>query len=530
MTKIKPEANLQRYMWDLAPEKSKTTQQYEQQIEQYLSILDKGLSKTNSPKNVAVIGAGMSGLLSALLLAKAGHQVTIYEANTIVGGRIKTIRKPFENDQIGEAGAMRLPDTYHLVLSLIKQLRLKTHKFYNQSDKKRGKSAYIVVNGVKVRRDEYLQNPDVFNWPMAESEKGKTAETLWKLAIQPITNLATKGPQGWLKAIENYGHYSVHEYLKQEAKYSEGAIEFIEVLLNLESRANLSLIQQVIEEINHKPKTTYYGITGGMDLLPNALVQKLEKYQVPILLNHRLSKIEQANNGVSLYFRGINAQKLPPHPVGKAWPTPGASSIQADAVILTIPFPAMRYLDIQPAFSHNKRKVIRELNYDAATKVFLQFKERFWETRDHIYGGHTITDLANRFIYYPSTDFGSSKGGVVISSYTWAREAKGWDSLTEEERIQNSLDVVAKIHGDYVRDLFVVGVSQSWLVDNFSFGEAAMFAPSQIQELKEYISTPEGHIYFAGDATSLKIAWIEGAIESAIRVAQEVNEQKVLVS
>ncbi len=36
--------------------------------------------------------------------------------------------------------------------------------------------------------------------------------------------------------------------------------------------------------------------------------------------------------------------------------------------------------------------------------------------------------------------------------------------------------------------------------------------------------TPEGPIHFAGEHTSLKHAWIEGALESSIRAALEVNE------
>ncbi|MBV9706892.1 MAG: FAD-dependent oxidoreductase, partial [Chloroflexi bacterium] len=39
------------------------------------------------------------------------------------------------------------------------------------------------------------------------------------------------------------------------------------------------------------------------------------------------------------------------------------------------------------------------------------------------------------------------------------------------------------------------------------------------------IPTPEGPIHFAGEHTSLKHAWIEGAIESAIRVALEIHQR-----
>jgi monoamine oxidase len=62
----------------------------------------------------------------------------------------------------------------------------------------------------------------------------------------------------------------------------------------------------------------------------------------------------------------------------------------------------------------------------------------------------------------------------------------------------------------------------------YSFGEAAIFAPGQLTELHPHIATPEGPIHFAGEHTSLKHAWIEGAVESAIRVATEVHRHVAL--
>ncbi len=513
----------QRYMWDLAPEFTEEggKRVYQDRIADYLKILKHGLKKESPVQTVAVIGAGVSGLLAARLLAEAGHKVAIYEANTAIGGRVKTIRAPFEHGQSGEAGAMRMPTSYQLLLHLIKEHGLKMHEFINHDTKGNN---FIVVNGVKVRTKQYQDDPDILNWPMDDSEKGKTADRLWQEAIRSLIDTVNKdGIDGWIEVVKKYGHYSVYEFLKQEAKYSAGAIEFIEVLMNLESRSSLSLIQQVVEEIDHKSGTKYFGITGGMDLLPRSMAEKLTKLGVPIHLNHRLTSIEREVGGVKLRFAGTEQRSLQQRAGGGVWAVPNPDPVEADAVILTIPFPAMRFIDVQPPFSHEKRKAIRELNYDGATKVFLQFDNRFWETEDDIFGGQTITDLANRYIYYPSTDFGGKDGGVMISSYTWAREARGWDSLTDELRVQNSLDVVAQIHGEHIRDHFVVGTSQSWLVDVFSFGEAAMFDPGQIQGLKGYISEPEGNVYFAGDATSLKIAWIEGAIESGIRAALEVN-------
>jgi len=331
--------------------------------------------------------------------------------------------------------------------------------------------------------------------------------------------------ENWAKVIEKYDKYSVRGYLKAETNLSEGAIEMIEVMLNLESRSNLGFIQQIVETTDHNPNDVYYGITGGMYLLPERFYEHLKKLGVKVYFNHMLTAIDRSKkHKATLSFEGSKPQAIDGMVgVGVAAKPLTHKKVTADEVILTIPFPALRTIQVTPAFSQLKRKTIRELNYNGATKIFLQFSERFWETEHGIYGGQVITDLPSRFIYFPSTDFNGKNGGIVISSYTWANEASGWDALTDEMRVEYTLNDVAKIFGEHIRKYFVLGTSQSWQNDIYSTGEAAMLAPYQFMELEGYVQMPEDNIHFAGDATSFKIAWIEGAIESGIRTALEIE-------
>lgn len=48
-------------------------------MHEMLSIIKNGLHKSNSPKNIVILGAGISGLVTASLLKDAGHQITILE-------------------------------------------------------------------------------------------------------------------------------------------------------------------------------------------------------------------------------------------------------------------------------------------------------------------------------------------------------------------------------------------------------------------------------------------------------------------
>lgn len=61
---------------------------------------------------VGIVGGGIAGLYSALLLREEGHSVTVYEASSRIGERIYSHHfTPIQKgiDPFFEAGAMRLP-------------------------------------------------------------------------------------------------------------------------------------------------------------------------------------------------------------------------------------------------------------------------------------------------------------------------------------------------------------------------------------------------------------------------------------
>lgn len=484
-------------------------------IKEMLDYVDNGLPEATAPKDVIVIGAGMAGLVAGQLLRQAGHRVRIIEASNRVGGRILTLREPFSGDHYAEAGAMRLPEHHHLLQAYIKKLNLPRQPFYNvdidpetlnELAPAKRNHEYIYVNGVKVRRKDYLNGKgEMLGYPRAPQERGKTAQELLDAAIGPLREFINANPEkNWPVVIERFGEYSIRRFFKEQTLYSEAAIEMIAVLFNLESRMMTSFLQSFIEFSNISAEIQYWQIPGGIDHLPKAFLPHLEDC---ITFGARMIKLdwEPKQNRVTVHI----ANREP---------------VTGEVAIVTIPFSSLRFVQICPSFSHFKRKAIRELHYDAATKVLLEFNRRFWELDDDIYGGSTVTDLPIRFIYYPSHHIGSDKGGVVLASYTWGDDAMRWDSLTPEERYQFALDNLAIIHGEQIREAYLGGATHSWMEDDYSFGQAAIFAPGQLETLHPYITSREGNVHFAGEHTSLKHAWIEGAIESGIRTALEVND------
>jgi monoamine oxidase len=472
-----------------------------------LSIIRSGLEKTKIPKKIIIIGAGMAGLVSASLLKQAGHNVTILEANERVGGRIYTLKGDFRDNQYLEAGAMRIPHTHLLTMEYIKKFQLPVNEFINSTP-----NDLIYVKGIKTRLKDYKQNPDIFRFPVYPHEKGKTATELLQLAIKPVTDLIEQNPKrNWQWVIKELDKYSMDTYLRYNpfgVTLSPGAIEMIKVILTLEGLTELSFLELLRELlILFTPDIKFYEITGGNDQLPKAFTNQLKD---DIYYGQHVKKIEQQDNQVTIHSV---------HRILEPF------QITGDLAIVTIPFSVLQFVEILPRnlFSDNKWKAIRELNYAGSTKTGIQFKNRFWE-KQGLYGGQTVTDLPIKYVQYPSHGLGSPGSGVILGSYTWEDDAIPWDSLDDESRLEYVLKNLAAIHGNEVYSDFQGGVSHSWIRYPYSAGAFTMFKPEQVNELSPYISTPEGRVHFAGEHASTTHAWIQGAIESGIRAAYEVND------
>lgn len=558
----------------------------------YLEYIKSGFPKRKGKKkNILIVGAGMAGMVAASILKESGHNVTIAEANTRIGGRVKTFRnskekKYWEDSTLyAEAGAMRLPDFHFMLMEYCKQLDIPLEPFYYVSvDKeeaikykkkalKNKKEAYkktlkfptqtfksfLYVNYKQVRQKEYKESTNInklLNYNLQESlhsfplGENQNASILLKNAMQPLIDFIAINPmENWPKLIDKLGEYSMRRFLKEFTNYSENAIEMIGVLKNLESRMSYDFIQSFIESNIIKDDTVFWQVVGGTDVITEkffdqhklAKITHLDTRMTDIYLKDgkvRISTEIEIKRDASYYEKlGYKKQEVP------------VADMEFDEAIITIPFSALRMVHVWPAFSQEKRKAIRELHYDAATKVLIEFKERWWEKAPYdIVGGGTITDLSNRFIYYPSQHIGRKGHGLMLACYCWADDARKWDSMSHMDRYVYALDNIAVAHApnnkkeqQRIKNLSVFdpkapkdleyadgikgAATVSWMKNPYAFGEAAIFSPGQLDLLQEDIEKPEweGKVHFAGEHASLKHAWIEGAVESGIRAALEVN-------
>ncbi|UFJ39627.1 flavin monoamine oxidase family protein [Brevibacillus humidisoli] len=473
-------------------------------LHQMIKMIQNGLGKTHFPKKIIIVGAGMAGLVAASLLKEAGHQVIILEASDRVGGRVYTLRSPFTEGRYLDAGAMRIPHFHYLTLAYIQKFGLPINLFINSTPRDP-----LYVNGIKTRRMEYERNPDILRFPVAPEERGKTASVLVDYATNPVVRLINQYPQHYWEIVKAFDMYSMDLYLScnpYHRSLSVGAIDMIKVLLAVEGFPELAFLEILRELLIFQPQTRFYEITGGNDQLPKSFLPQLKEN---ILFRHRLRKIIQQPDRVIIQSTHTSTSQ--------------SVEITGNVAIITIPFTLLNLVEVDPydAFSYHKWKAIHQLHYVGASKIGIQFENRFWEEQG-IYGGQAVTDLPIRFAYYPSHGFGD-RGGVVLASYTWEDDTAPWNALSDQDRVQQALENLAVIHGNQIRGEFVTGTSYSWAQSPFAAGAFAMFKPGQETELSPYLSVPEGSIYFAGEHTSHYRGWIQGAVESGIRVAQQVN-------
>lgn len=451
---------------------------------------------------VAIVGAGLAGMTVAYELGRRGYECTVLEARGRPGGRVHTIRRgtvseeegpsqlcQFDEGQYFNCGPMRIAHDHTTTLDYCRELNVPLEVFAITAD-----NQWIVqmkTPGLAGRRLRLREVRTDFDGYVAELlSKSVSAGSLDEV----LTREDAERLLAHLKAIgrlDESGRYRGHEMRGPDAG-TEDTPQFtplpLSELLGSKTGGYLSL--------GHDYQPTMLQIVGGSDRLAQALAARLRGR---IVYDAAVTRLRQQEAGVTVTYaiRGGRPRRL-----------------QADYLVCAIPLSVLR--DIDNDLPGDLQAAIRAVPHSAAGKIGLQFRRRFWEEDDHIFGGAARTDQDIAQIVYPSHGFLSRKG-VLVGYYIQGAAARPVGDLPPEARLALALEQGGRIHPQYAAD-FEQAFSVAWHRVPWSRGAWAQMP----RELKARLQQPVGRVYFAGDHLNLN-AWMQGAFESARHVARGIH-------
>lgn len=473
--------------------------------------------------SVLILGAGLAGMVAALELRKAGYRVQVLEYNARAGGRNWTLRGGDVYTELGgytqkcefdpglylNPGPWRIPYHHHAVLDYCRRLGVALEPF------------------VQVNYNAYVHSSRAFDGrPQRYREvqadfHGHLAELLAKLTNQKALDEALSAEdremllgalRGWGALDRNYAYApgpaasERRGYAKPPGGGLSGKPEFSRDLTPLDQLLKSEFWAALGAGQGYEFQTTMFQPVGGMGRIGEAFARELDgliRYQA------KVTAIRQDRRRVTVRYVDAASGGDP-------------QTATADWCLCTIPLSILSQIDLD--VNAKMRAAIDAVPYLASVKVGLQFKRRFWEEDEHIYGGISYTDLPIRLIAYPNTDYHKAGKGVLLGAYAFGPNAFEFTALPPPERVKKAVEYGAQIHPQY-RSEFDTGVSVGWHRVPGALGCAGEWTEARRAQHYENLCQLDRRLLLAGEHASYIPAWQEGAILSALDAIERLHRR-----
>ncbi|MFE2041368.1 flavin monoamine oxidase family protein [Streptomyces sp. NPDC059477] len=471
-------------------------------------------------KKVLVLGGGIAGLATAYELGKAGYDCRILEAKDRPGGRNWTVRggttltdldgrrqtASFTKGQYINAGPGRLPQS-HVTLDYCRELGVELQVFTNQNA-----NAYIYHENSAALAGKPMR------WRTAKADVyGYVSELLAKATDQGALDarLTAQDKERLIPFLQSFGAikgkadgyaytgtdrrgYSV----EPGAAFEDGTV--LGPVPSLSDVIASGVGQRFSFELGYDQAMMMFQPVGGMDAIPNALAKAIGPSR--ITYGAKALEVKDLPDGAEVTYKDAGGR---------------TRTQRADFVVSAVPPMIMARL------KHNLgTDITAALKYAVPTpvgKIGLEYRSRWWETDEHIYGGITPTDTDLATIWYPSYGY-QGRRGTLVGYYNFGANALAYSALPHNERLARAVSRGVKIHGDKYRTELDHSFSVAWhRTPDIEAGWVSW--PSQTGAEYKLLNQPAGHVYFAGDWLSHTIAWQHGAFTSARKVVTDIHER-----
>lgn len=483
-------------------------------------------------KHVAIVGAGMSGLMTYLVLTQAGlTNVSIIEASQRLGGRVHTeylSGGPFDYSY-QEMGPMRFPETieysnetYNITdHQLVFQLAGEMNKINNHNKNfsvdfipwhQSSPNGLYYHNGIKldtglpptqaqIKANASLAVTETLNAStQALSDKISAITSNETFMIELATNTFKAHKDFLVNGLGGLGGDTWSEFAYM-VNYLNATLNDTDVLEGGASSFWDSLYDGV-----YFGATTWRTINGGLSRLPQSFHPLVDHVTT---MNRKVERVQWAEDTqkVTLQWRNNYTDTV-------------FKNASYDYAVFALPFSIVKKMRM-PSLPPTISNAIQNMPFESACKVALEYKTRFWEHFSNpIFGGcSTSTDIPGvGSICYPSYCLNCTGPASLLASYASGDWGARWVSVPEAEHVQYMVDAMAEIHGPIAHEQFTGKYNRRcWMLDEYEGGSWASPTVGQHQlYLPEYFKTYNNMI-FVGEQTSYTHAWIASALESGIR-------------
>ncbi|WP_041452377.1 flavin monoamine oxidase family protein [Hoyosella subflava] len=486
---------------------------------------------------VAVIGAGMAGLVAAHELMRLGLRPVVYESAHL-GGRMRSVRFDGPESPAADLGAMRFPASGRAFFHYVDACDVSTRPFPNPLSQATS-STVIELAGVRHYAQTIQDLPPLFRdvaaaWADCLDEVGR--ETI-QAAISARDTRAIK--LLWNELVGRLDDESFYGFLARSRAFRAAPFSFRETFGQVGFGTGgwdtdfPNSILEVLRVVFTNADIDQRRIIGGADTVARALWK------------HPAQGLMHWPHGTSLAALHPAGPRVGVKAVHRVSPT--AISVE-DRLGNSATYPAVvatcqtwllsAQIDCDESlFSQELWAAMERSHYMQSSKTFVMVDRPFWLDRDPSTGrdvmSMTLTDRLTRATYL--LDDGPDRPALICLSYTWNDDALKWLALDPDERVRLMLHSLRKIYPDVDIAAHIRGkpITVSWESDPNFMGAFGNNLPGHYRYQRRlfthfmqdnFLDRHRG-IYIAGDDISFTSGWAEGAVTTALNAVWAVQKQ-----
>jgi monoamine oxidase len=480
---------------------------------------------------VAVVGAGISGLVAAYELMRLGLKPVVYEASRI-GGRLRSHYFGGAEGVVADLGGMRFPTSSQAFYHYIDLVGLRTKPFPNPLTEAAGSTVVDLEGTVHYarRRDDL---PPIF----------REVSDAWASALAGVHFSAIQSAirsrdvarlkQFWNRLVPDWDDRTFYDFVASSASFSALSYRHREVFGQVgfgtggwDSDFPNSMLE-ILRVVTTNCDEDQRCVIGGAEGVPRGL------WTHPVSDNDRAAHWPGGTSLESLHSGA---------------PRPGVASIARETdhqVAVTDRWGSLRRYPAvlvtcqswllstsidcdESLFSQKMWMALDRTRYMQSAKTFVMVDRPFWKDVDPRTGrdvlSMTLTDRLTRGTYL--FDNGDDKPGVICLSYSWMSDALKMLPHTLDERVRLCLNSLKKIYPDVDIAGHIIGdpITVSWEADPCFLGAFKGALPGHYRYNRRMFThfmqddMPPEHrgIFLAGDDVSFTPAWVEGAVQTAL--------------